>query len=105
MLRADGLAWQTIHDGDHIGLYRQAAERAGIAGTIYALRHSSIVRGLLAGVPIRIVAVLHDTSVVMVERTYSAYIADHADTIARRGLLTSPPPAGDNVVALVGRKP
>jgi integrase len=103
LLRADGLAWQTIQHGDHIGLYRQAAERAGITGTIYALRHSSIVRSLLAGVPIRVVAVLHDTSVVMIERTYSAYIADHADTIARKGLLASPPPAG-NVVPLAGRK-
>lgn len=103
LLRADGLAWQTIQSGDHIGLYRQAAERAGIAGTIYALRHSSIVRSLLAGVPIRVVAVLHDTSVVMIERTYSAYIADHADTIARKGLLASPPPVG-NVVPLAGRK-
>ena len=30
--------------------------------TIYALRHSSIVRQLLAGVPVRVVAVNHDTS-------------------------------------------
>ena len=38
------------------------------------------------------------------EKTYSAFIADHADTIARRGLL-APPPTADNVVALpAGRK-
>ena len=105
LLRADGLAWRTIHDGDHIEPVPASRRTRRHPGTIYALRHSSIVRGLFAGVPIRIVAVLHDTSVVMVERTYSAYIADHADTIARRGLLTSPPPAGDNVVPLAGRKP
>jgi integrase len=55
--------------------------------TLYALRHSSIVRQLLAGVPIRVVAVNHDTSVVMIERTYSRHIADHADALARAALL------------------
>jgi integrase len=55
--------------------------------TLYALRHSSIVRQLLAGVPIRVVAVNHDTSVVMIERTYSRYISDHADALARAALL------------------
>ena len=47
--------------------------------TIYALRHSSIVRQLLANTPIRVVATLHDTSVVMIERTYSKFITDHSD--------------------------
>ena len=36
--------------------------------TAYALRHSSIIRALLAGVPVRVVAVNHDTSVTMLER-------------------------------------
>ncbi len=70
--------------------------------TLYALRHSSIVRQLLANVPIRIVATLHDTSVKMIERTYSRYIAEHTDALARRALLNTaqPPPTG-NVVTLV----
>lgn len=55
--------------------------------TIYALRHSNIVRHLLAGVPIRVVATQHDTSVAMIERTYSRYISDHADSLARAALL------------------
>jgi integrase len=55
--------------------------------TIYALRHTSIVRQLLAGVPIRVVAALHDTSVQMIEQNYSEYIADHADELARPTLL------------------
>jgi hypothetical protein len=55
--------------------------------TLYALRHSSIVRHLLAGTPIRVVAVLHDTSVPMIEKAYSRFIADHSDEIARRALL------------------
>jgi integrase len=55
--------------------------------TIYALRHTSVVRMLLANVPVRVVAALHDTSVVMIERTYSKYIADHADELARATLI------------------
>jgi integrase len=54
--------------------------------TIYALRHSNIVRQLLAGVPIRIVATNHDTSVAMIERTYSRHIGDHSDALARGAL-------------------
>ncbi len=54
---------------------------------MYALRHSSIVRQLLGNVPIRVVAVNHDTSVTMLERTYSRYIGDHSDALARVTLL------------------
>jgi len=52
--------------------------------TVYALRHSSIARDLLANVPVRIVATKHDTSILMIERNYSKYISDHADTLSRR---------------------
>jgi len=38
---------------------------------MYALRHSSIVRMLLQNIPIRFVASLHNTSVAMIEKTYS----------------------------------
>lgn len=72
------------------GAEAEAIEGAGADlddATIYALRHSSIVRQLLAGVPIRVVAASHDTSVAMIERTYSRYIADHADAMTRRALL------------------
>jgi len=55
--------------------------------TIYALRHSNIARQILRGVPIRVVAVNHDTSVAMIEKNYSPFLADHADAIARSGLL------------------
>ena len=62
--------------------------------------HSNIVRQILAGVPLRVVAVNHDTSVGMLERTYSRYIGDHADALARVALLdTSAMPDG-NVVPL-----
>ena len=60
---------------------------------------------MLAGTPVRVVAANHDTGVAMLERTYSAFISDHADTIARRGLLdTSAQPAAENVVPLPGRR-
>ena len=63
--------------------------RAGLAaGTIpYALRHSSIVRGLRAGLPVRLVAALHDTSVAMIERHYAAFIVDAMDELAARAVV------------------
>ena len=33
------------------------------------------------------VAVNHDTSILMLERTYSRYIGDHSDALARHALL------------------
>ena len=71
--------------------------------TAYALRHSSIVRAILANVPIRVVAARHDTSVSMIERNYSRHISEHADQYARQGLLQPAPPAPGNVVPLAGR--
>ena len=89
---------------DHSKLFARAVRAAGLDPnevTIYALRHSNIVRQLLAGVPVRVVAVNHDTSVVMIERTYSRYIGDHADALARKALLDLGAPAAGNVVPLV----
>ena len=55
--------------------------------TIYSLRPSSIARQILRGVPIRVVAVMHDTSVAMIEKNYSALLADHSDAITRAALI------------------
>jgi integrase len=49
-----------------------------------AFRHSSIVRGLKANLPVRLVAALHDTSIAMIEKHYSAYILDASEELARR---------------------
>ena len=70
--------------------------------TAYALRHSSIVRMLLAGIPVRLVASLHDTSVTEIERHYARYISEgaHSDALSRRALLADEPPVAANVVAL-----
>lgn len=71
-------------------MWSAAIAKAGVpSGTImYALRHSSIVRGLKAGLPIRLVAALHDTSVEMIEAHYSAFIVDASEELARRATLS-----------------
>lgn len=56
---------------DHAGLPREV--------TAYALRHTSIARQLLSGLPVRVVAAQHDTSSEMIERYYSKYISYAAD--------------------------
>jgi integrase len=69
-------------------LFRRIAIAAGVPGmTTYALRHSSIVRGLRAGLPIRLVASLHDTSTPIIERYYSRHIADGSDELAVRAIV------------------
>jgi integrase len=87
-LAADALVpWKK---SDHSRRFVRTIAAAGLNPdevTMKALRHSSIVRQLLAGVPVRVVAVNHDTSIVMIERTYSRHIGDHADALARVALL------------------
>lgn len=60
----------------------------GLKGTIpYALRHTSIVRGIRANLPIRLVAALHDTSVVMIERHYARWITEGLEELAARAVV------------------
>jgi integrase len=97
LLRSDGEPWGR---SDHLRPFARTVARAGLDPdevTIYALRHSSIVRALLGGVPARIVAVNHDTSVVQLEHTYSKNIADHSDAVARQALLDLEQPVASNV--------
>lgn len=71
-------------------LLRPVVERLGLGPEVtpYALRHSSIVRQLLKGVPTRVVAAHHDTSVAMIEKNYSRYIiGDPSDALTRATLL------------------
>ncbi|TCN25884.1 tyrosine-type recombinase/integrase [Sinorhizobium americanum] len=77
-------------------------ERAGMPDVIpYALRHSSIVRGIRANLPIRLVAALHDTSVAMIERHYGRFIADGLDELAARAVVPLvPQDSGARVVPL-----
>ena len=97
LLKPSGEPWSK---SDHSRPFRRAARRAGqdpATVTLTAFRHSSIVRQLLAGVPIRLVAVKHDTSVAMIEKTYSAHIGDHADQMMRAVMLDTSRPAASVV--------
>ena len=100
-LQGDGSPWG---DNPGAGYHREVKQIVSAIGadpdaTMYALRHSSIVRMLKANVPIRLVASLHNTSTKMIEKHYSKYITEHSDDISRHALLHHEPPAGDNVVA------
>jgi integrase len=76
--------------------WKQAAEKAGVPEAIpYALRHSSIVRALRFGLPIRLVAALHDTSVAMIERHYSRWITEGLDEMAARAVVPLRPPVAE----------
>jgi integrase len=58
--------------------------RSGLSSDVvpYALRHSSIVRQLRVGLPVRLVAALHDTSTAMIERHYASAIVDMLDDLS-----------------------
>lgn len=81
LVRLDGNGWQAAWEARSAWL--RALRAAGLPyRPPYALRHSSIVRQLRGGVPIRFAAAVHDTSVRMVEAHYSAFITteiEHAD--------------------------
>jgi integrase len=97
--KADRTAWSK---DDHWRPFARVVERLGLPGTTaYALRHSMVVRAILRNVPLRVIAAMVDSSVGEIEKTYSAFIMDHADEMARKALLDAPAPAdADNVVAL-----
>jgi site-specific recombinase XerD len=103
LVKPSGEPWRR---SDHTRLFARAVTRAGLDPakiTIYALRHSNIVRQLRCGVPIRVVAVAHDTSVLMIERNYSKDIASHVDDLVRPTLLDLSKPTSGNVVPPAGR--
>ena len=107
--KSDGSRWLEINKSEHWNLFRAVAERAGFDPdviTSYALRHSSICRALLNGVPVSVVAKLHDTSSREIEAHYAAYILDVAgDALSRKGLLRPEALTAENVVTLPGRRP
>jgi integrase len=57
----------------------------------YCLRHSSIVRGLRAGLPVSLVAAVHDTSGMMIEKHYGAFIVDATEDLLRRAMVSMAP--------------
>jgi integrase len=103
LLHSDGSAWsdnpgQRYHREVNAVVTAIGLDPADV--TMYALRHSSIVRMLLKNIPTRVVASLHNTSVRMIEAHYSKYIVEHSDEISRHALLQPETPVGDNIVAL-----
>jgi integrase len=104
---AGGIRWERVGRGpwqSSSELNRPWAEirkKAKMPDAIpYALRHSSIVRGIRANLPIRLVAALHDTSVAMIERHYGRHIADGLDELAAKSVVALVPSAGTSVVRL-----
>jgi hypothetical protein len=82
-LKPAGGPWR---QSDHTLPFQRVATRASVdckVVTMYALRHSNIVRQLVAGIPARIVVANHDTSIAMLERTYSGF----TDQLTRGALL------------------
>jgi len=105
LLQSDGTPWDRNPGQNYHRQVEKVVTTIGLdpnVVTMYALRHSSIVRMLLRNVPIRLVASLHNTSVAMIEKHYSRYITEHSiDDIARVGLLSEPVSVAGNVVSIV----
>ena len=99
--RAGRGPWQSA--SELVRPWHAIRKRVGMPDAIpYALRHSAIVRGIKAGLPIRLVAALHDTSVSMIERHYSRWIVDGLDEMAKQAVVPLVPKA-DTVVRMRGR--
>ena len=101
-----GIAWKKSERGpwkrgELARPWKAIRERAGMPEVIpYALRHSSIVRGLRKGLPIQQVAKLHNTSVKMIERHYAKYIATALEDLARAAVVSLVPRRNGNVVPM-----
>jgi hypothetical protein len=106
MNRSRGIAWKKSERvpwkrGELARPWKAIRERAGMPEVIpYALRHSSIVRGLRKGLPIQQVAKLHNTSVKMIERHYAKYIATALEDLARAAVVPLVPRSDGNVVPM-----
>ena len=87
LTQKDGQAWMVAPQMARP--WRKALAGAGLpVGTVpYDLRHSSIVRALAQGVPIRFVAMTHDTSVAMIEAHYSRFITSEVEAAARGAIV------------------
>jgi integrase len=86
--------------------WRAALTTAELPGDLvpYSLRHSSIVRGLRAGLPVRLVAAVHDTSVAMIEKHYAAFIVDATEDLLRAAAASLAPPARVATVRVGGKR-
>lgn len=86
---------------------RAAAEAAGLpaSASSYSFRHSSIVRALREGLPVRLVAQIHDTSIQMIERNYTRFMAHALEDMARKAIMPMvEPDRVDNVRPIGSRR-
>ena len=99
LLLKDGGRWRSRL---RYNLFIEAAQAANLpdGASIYCLRHSAITRALLAGVPVRLVASSFDTSIAMIEKSYSKFIASHGDDQMRKVAFDVDAPATGNVIPL-----
>jgi len=86
-VKPSGDAWRK---SDHARLFARIVKTIGEdpdTVTSYALRHSHITAQLLAGLPVQLVAKLHDTSETQIEKHYAATIASHTDELVRKTMM------------------
>jgi hypothetical protein len=81
-------AWREAYEVDKLWTATISAAAVPADTVMLSLRHSSIVRGLRAGLPVRLVGALHDTSVQMIEQHYAAFIVDATEELARRAVMS-----------------
>ena len=109
LLRKDGQPWNERNScKDYRRAVREIVEAIGLDPAVYgmyAFRHTSITRMLLAGTHTAIVAKCNDTSETMIRKHYAASILDFTDEITRETLPSLGPaqPAASNVVPLAKR--
>lgn len=102
LVKPSGKPWSK---SDHARPFARAVTAIGEnpeTVTSYALRHSHITSQLLAGLPVQLVARLHDTSASQIEKHYAAEIASHTDDLVRGTMMTVDQPSGE-VIPLRGQ--
>jgi integrase len=82
---------------DHDRPFERARKAAGLPDDVsaYALRHSHITAQLLRGLPVQLVARLHDTSAAQIEKHYAAQIAGFGDERVREAMADFDRPGAD----------
>ena len=93
--------WQTAAEMARPIRAAATAAKLPASASSYSFRHSSIVRALREGLPVRLVAQLHDTSLAMIERNYTRFMAHALEDIARKAIMPLvEQDRGDNVVSI-----
>jgi integrase len=97
LVKPSGEAWAK---SDHARPFKRAVEAIGEDPekvTSYSLRHSHITTQLLKGLPVQVVAKLHDTSASQIEKHYASEIASHVDELVRGAMMDLRQPTADVV--------